>query len=103
MCEERHARTWEAPFVPGVVKSVETPHVSNKSIQVSLSRAKVGRLMAFGESDQPIVLRGRESRPHWLNPNGEGADSDTQFSKEPLTERERIGESMHPLTERNSE
>jgi hypothetical protein len=36
-----------------------------------------GELMAYRESDQLIVLRGRVSRPH-----GEGVDGNTQFVKE---------------------
>ena len=43
-----------------------------------------GRLMAYRESDQPIVLRGRESRLHELILNGEGVDDDTQPRKETL-------------------
>ena len=55
MYGEKHARTWEALIVP--------------ENQVGQPKA---RPMTVRESDQLIVLRGRESRPH-----GEGADSDT--------------------------
>ena len=41
------------------------------------TRPQVGRLMVHGESDHPIVLGGRESRPH-----GEGGDGGTQPSQE---------------------
>jgi len=57
--------------------------------------------MAYRESDQPIVLGGRESRPHWLNPDGEGVDSDTQLSKVTLTEQSDRSNNA-PLPERNS-
>lgn len=55
MCGEKHTRTWEALIVPE--KQVGQPKA---------------RPTAIRESDQLILLRGRESRPH-----GEGADSDT--------------------------
>ena len=45
--------------------------------QVEPSNRKRGRSKADRESDQHIVLRGRESRPH-----GEGADGNTQLVKE---------------------
>ncbi len=53
---EKHTRTWETLIVPG-----------NKQVGQSKERPKTIR-----ESDQLILLGGRESRPH-----GEGADRDT--------------------------
>ena len=66
MCEERHQRTWEAQLVP--------------DIRVGEADHETGAPKTTWESDQPIVLRERESRLH-----GEGADVDKQPTKETLT------------------
>ncbi len=70
MCEEKHQRTWETQLVPRQVGVGEA------------DQKKVSRRPVW-ESDQLIVLSGRESRPQ-----GEGADVDTKPTKETLTEHE---------------
>ena len=59
--------------------------------QVSRSNRKRGRLTVGRESDQLIVLRGRESRPH-----GEGADGDTQLVKETFAGQAGSGNKCQP-------
>jgi len=51
--------------------------------QVGFSEQKEGESKVVRESDQSTVLGGRESRSH-----GEGADRDTEPSKETLTGHE---------------
>lgn len=56
---------------------------------VSLSNRKRGRLKTYRGSDQLIVLRGRESRPH-----GEGVDGNMQPAKETLARQAGLGQIM---------
>ena len=76
MCEEKHRRTWETQLVPARAGR--------------RSRPKEGEPKTSWESDQLVVLRGRESRAQ-----GEGADVDTKPAKETLTEHEGTGDSAN--------
>ena len=75
MCEERHTRTWETLFVPVPCKVGGRHRKQYQKRTGKPTQPTEGRLMAYRESDQPIVLRGRESRLHELILNGEGVDS----------------------------
>lgn len=77
MCEERHTRTWETLSVPVLCKVGGRHRKKYQKGTGKPTQPTEGRLMADRESDQPIVLRDRESRLHWLIPDGEGVDSHT--------------------------
>jgi hypothetical protein len=77
MCEERHRRTWETQLVP-------------RKVEVSETDQKIGELKMSWESDQLVVLGGRESRSQ-----GEGAEVNTKPAKETLTEHEETDDSAN--------